>query len=589
MNKKFFIVFFLALFLRLILIPNPGFEADISFWKSWGLATFDKGIVEGLKVSNNNYPTPFAYVLGLVIGLYSLLANPHIFNDFWLNTNLPFLFVAKLPSILSDFGIAGIILWFGKHHTQGRALNSQLLAALYLLNPISLIDGAWWGQVDSLGVFIFLLAFAAALTKRPTLAGMLYMAAMMTKLQNMIYGPLFFLFIWQMFGTSGLLKAIAGSTLAFFGLNIEFLLSHNMDRVLSSLTQNYDYFPWMSLNAFNLWWIVAAGRGMEVSDKLLAIGIANAKTVGLLLFSSFYLFAVLRQFSVRGGLAVLQDHLLQKFLVSLIIVNAAFFLFQTESHDRYAFPLSVFLLLWAPFFRSIRRFFTFYALFTIFYFYNLHTALVYNYPNNGLPILSWLTQTPVTIIVSIALIALFCLFIVYIAKQTRPIIWIIPVLFLILSIAAKNMPLVTKKTVDLTSLSPYIYTQGYGKRTINMPVNGSFGIDKWSPLSVQYAFYRRGIGTHANSRMAFDIAGKFRRFTTDVGIDTEAGSSGSATFEIWSDDRRLYASDVVKRYELPRHADIDIKGVRTLTLVTTDGGDGITDDHTDWLNPKLYP
>ncbi|EKD87433.1 MAG: hypothetical protein ACD_36C00085G0008, partial [uncultured bacterium] len=65
MSSKFLIsfLFVIAFLLRLLLVPNPGFEADVSFWKSWGLATRDFGIVEGIKQTNNNYPTPFAYTL----------------------------------------------------------------------------------------------------------------------------------------------------------------------------------------------------------------------------------------------------------------------------------------------------------------------------------------------------------------------------------------------------------------------------------------------------------------------------------------------------------------------------------------------
>jgi hypothetical protein len=35
--------------------------------------------------------------------------------------------------------------------------------------------------------------------------------------------------------------------------------------------------------------------------------------------------------------------------------------------------------------------------------------------------------------------------------------------------------------------------------------------------------------------------------------------------------------------------EIDITGVRKLGLITTDAGDGKTDDHTNWLNPILWP
>ena len=68
----------------------------------------------------------------------------------------------------------------------------QILSLFYLLNPISIIDGAVWGQVDSVGLFIFLLSVLTLLKRFPFIAGVFYMLSMMTKLQNMIYAPLFF-------------------------------------------------------------------------------------------------------------------------------------------------------------------------------------------------------------------------------------------------------------------------------------------------------------------------------------------------------------------------------------------------------------
>lgn len=467
------------------------------------------------------------------------------------------------------------------------------------------MDGAWWGQVDSVGVFMFLVACLLSLKKRPFLAGIIYMAAVMTKLQNMIYGPVFFLFIWQTLGFNGLIRAITGSTLAFFGLNIEFFLSRNMDRVIASLTENYDYFPLMSLNAYNLWWIASGAKGMAMSDKFLSVGIMNVKTVGLVLFSSVYLFALLRQMSARKYLAGMQGTSLRTFLESLILVNAAFFLFQTQSHDRYAFPLSVFLLLWAPFYiqelriknqelrkNSMQRlslFFIPYSLFSVFYFYNLHTALIINYPNNGIPFLSSLTQPFFTITASVVLLGLFGVLLVYLSRYTKRIVTAVAVAVPITILFFRNLPLILKKPVSLTKLTPYVSEQGYGKRSINMPVNSFLGYHKQSYLSVQYAFYREGIGTHSPSFMNYDLGGNFIKFTTDYGIDTEAGGKGTAIFEIYGDDKLLFTSEKIGRYDNPRHTEVDVTGVKKLGLVTTDAGDGKDDDHTDWLRPTLWP
>lgn len=631
--RWFWVGLVLALFLRLALIPNPGFEADVSFWKAWGLAVVDKGIIEGLKVSNSNYPTPFMYTLGVMVWIYKLFADPHNFNEFWNNSNLLFLTISKLFPILADFGIAGIIVWIStkfqatsnkqisssKQQTSGiwnlrfgASTIGMVLALVYLLSPISLIDGAWWGQVDSVGVFIFLAAVVAVLKRWPVAAGILYMVGVMTKLQNMIYGPVFFLFVWQSLGYQGLVRAIAGSMLAFFGLNIEFFLSHNMARVMASLTENYDYFPLMSLNAYNLWWIASGAKGMAMSDKFLALGIMNAKTVGLVLFSSVYLFAVMRQLFTRNmarwrdGYMVHEkltiqpsDHptidTLRVFLESLILVNGAFFLFQTQSHDRYAFPLSVFLLLWAPFVIQLKMktlnfklFALLYTVFTIFYFYNLHTALIVNYPNNGIPGLTLLTQPAFTITTSVVLLALYTIFVFQIARSSKYAFFGACSLALGALIIG-NLPLIIKKPVSLTKLTPYVAEQGYGKRQIDMPVNAFLGFPKQSFLSVQYAFYRQGLGLHSPSFLNYDIGGHFKTLTTDYGIDTEAGGKGTSVFEIYGDDKLLWRSEKIGRYDNPRHIRVNVAGVRKLGLTTTDGGDGKDDDHVDWLRPTLWP
>jgi len=126
-----------------------------------------------------------------------------------------------------------------------------------------MFDGALWGQVDSVGVLLFLIANCMVFTKRPLLAGVIYMVAMMTKLQNMIYGPVFFLFIWQYLGFDGFIKATGAALGTFLALNFEFIGARQMTRVAGDLTGNYDYFPWLSLNAYNVWWIVAKAHGMR--------------------------------------------------------------------------------------------------------------------------------------------------------------------------------------------------------------------------------------------------------------------------------------------------------------------------------------
>lgn len=638
--KNLKILIAIAVLFRLVLIPSPGFEADISFWKSWGLAVKDYGIVKGLPLTNFNYPTPFGYVLAIMAHVYSFFADPHNFDQYWSNTNLLFLAVAKAPSILADFGIFAIIIWIGRN---AKRLNFPtlplpfyyLLSTLYLLSPLPMFDGALWGQVDSLGVFIFLIANCFIWKKMPFWGGVFYMASMMTKLQNLIYGPVFFLFTWQYLGVSGLIKAVSGSLLAFTGLNIEFILARQMARVAGDLTGNYDYFPWLSLNAYNVWWIFAKAHGMQLSDKMSVIGIANAKTVGLYLFASTYLLACLQMLKGRFLNKSASEHqsikasgpqsitasdsrridtltldaetvnpiisreLIFRYLTSLIIVCAGFFLFQTESHDRYAFPVAIFALLWAPFYiQSLgtmnhelrtKKFLIFYGIFTILFFYNIHNAMIANYPENGIPFLAFLNIPTLTIIASYLQIGLFFYFLYAVRAYITTQLFVVCVGVWIALIAMTNMSLILGKPVPITKLTPITSITGYGKRQVNMPVNASFGVDKWGFLSVQYAYYKYGIGTHAPSREVFDINKQFRKLSTDIGVDTNGGPQGSVIFSIYGDGKQLYQSEIIKRYEFPRHVEIDVTGIKILELSISDGGNGNFDDHANWLNTFLIP
>jgi len=599
-SQVFYILLALSLAARIVLIPNPGFEADVSFWKSWGLAVLDHGILAGLPLTNFNYPTPFAYVLAFMVWLYSWFADPHNFNEMWKNTNLLFLTISKLFPILADIGILGVFLYIGKHAKRlGFPAVSfslwglsfwELLGFVYLLNPLSLIDGALWGQIDSVGVLLFLIATIMLLERKLAWAGIIYMVAMMTKLQNMIYGPVFFLFAWQLYGLSGLLTTAGSAFAAFVGLNIEFILARQSWRIFESIVGNYDYFPWLSLNAYNPWWIFSGARGMNMSDKVMAIGMVSAKTVGLLSFSSLYLFTTLKQFVATLRKATQQD-LVRGFLESLVLVNGAFFLFQTQSHDRYAFPLAVFLLLLAPFVVNKRFFGIMYALFTLVYFHNLHTALIVNYPKNGIPLFNALNTPFLTITTSILLTALFFFFLFWIVKDSSTLKKLaggVLIVFISLLLLA-NKPLITKAPVAITKITPISAFSGYGGRQVNMPGNASFGFDKWSPLSVQYAFYQTGIGTHAPAKEVYHIHKKFKRLSTDIGVDTNGGPQGSVIFEVYGDGKLLFRSPLIKRFEYPQHADVNVTDVDMLELVVTDGGNGNTDDHADWLNTYLYP
>ena len=599
MKSAFLIVLFIGLIIRIFLIGNPGFEADVSFWKSWGLAALDHGIVWTSLNTNINYPPGFIYILWLMAKIYSLFADPRDFNTFWQVNNYIFLFASKSIAIAADMAIAGLIYWFfsqkKKLHVLGIDTNKYsknlplILASIFYLHPVVLIDSALWGQVESLGLFFTLAAVVLLFYKKPLLATAVFAIGPMLKLQNIIFIPIFFLFLLRYFDLKTTVKSIAVFITVFIAIILPFIFQKETDQVLYLLTVNSDYFPWLSLNAHNLWWIVAGGRGMEITDKVTTLGILNAKSVGLLLFSSSYLLACLLTFLKPTP---------RNFCLSLTFAIFSFFLLMTESHERYSYPVVVLLLFLYPFIQnsipiksghiSKIYFWIIYFLFSINIFFNIHTGLILNYPNNGIHWLASITSPALTIANSYFSILLYLLLFPFIFSQIN-ILFLASCIIIFLSlIALSHASYLIKGKVSLTSFKPIIIKQDFGELQINRSVNSGEGWKKWTRLSNNYFYYRKGFGTHANSNIVFEIDRKFSSFSTDMGIDTEAPSAATVVFQIWGDNKLLFESPKLGRFDFPLHTKVDVKGIKYLGLTVTDAGDGINSDHADWLNPILY-
>lgn len=631
----FLLLLFLGLLIRFLFIGSPGFVADISFWKSWSLAAIDQGVVAAAHSTNINYPPGFLYVLWFMGKSYSLFADPHNFNDFWRENNFLFLFASKSVAIVADVAIAVLIYWFASNKqllkrlgavfsNHESVLNSQLtthnsqpllLSMAFYFNPVVIIDSALWGQVESFGMIFTLIAIMLLFYKRPLLAAAIFTVGTQMKLQNIIYIPLFFFFIWRYFDFKTVIGALGSSVAAFIIINFPFVVARDTNHVLNLLTVNNDYFPWLSLNAHNLWWIVAGANGMNIIDKITLIGIANAKTIGLILFAACYTQAVL---------LIWKRPTPRNLFLGLAFVIFAFFLFSTQSHERYSYPILVLLLFFYPFLASrhpernevkskdpfrvslqgepdrllvsngILRFtqndiffWILYGLLTLTIFFNVHWGLVANYPQYGFAPLTAISNAATTIANSYLLILLFMSLFYFFHSQVSLLLTACCLLLIPFGLLAVNAPFLLKDRLSLTAFKPISIQQGYASLQIDKSVNSFEGWKKWNRLSNNYFFYRKGFGTHANSRIIFDINRNFSVFESDVGVDTEAGTEASVTFQVFGDGRQLYTTPRMGRFDFPQHIRIPVAEVKRLELVVTDAGDGISSDHADWLNPIL--
>lgn len=578
----FYILIILGILIRLILIPHPGFEADMAYWKSWGLAASDKGIVWLVNNTNFNYPPGFAYILVLVHKIYSLFKDPHNIAEFWLNNNILYLYIFKSLTVIADIGIVILLLLFAKKF---RSPLGFAAAAFYFLNPAVLFDGAVWGQVDQFGLFLFLLSFYLLLEDRYAASSIIFTISCLMKFQNIIFIPLYFLFIFKKSGYQPMVKSVATSVAVFIIITAPLLLSQQAGFLIKLLTVNFDWFPYYSLHAYNIWWIVAGLEGMGLSDKNLVLGIINAKQLGLLFFIAAYFAAFIAVIKANKEL------LIKRFIISCGFVVMVFFHILTESHDRYLFHLLGFLpLIVLADAKKSRQTLFFAGIFSVFFFLNLYVAMYVNYPK----FLFWPGGKELaknfSLFISLGQIGLFVAFFLLYMYKSYIKLWIYngAILFIVVGMLVfQNRNYIAKKPISLSDIEPVAKSQEYLSPVKNMTVDSQLDPMRWNRLSTNYFFYREGIGSHADSTIIYALNGKFSKFQSDYGVDTEGHETAAVVFAIEGDGRELFRSKPKGRFDNPSTVSVSIKGVKNLALKIYKAGKSNFGAHADWLKPVI--
>lgn len=139
----------------------------------------------------------------------------------------------------------------------------------------------------------------------------------------------------------------------------------------------------------------------------------------------------------------------------------------------------------------------------------------------------------------------------------------------------------------------------------DLPINPAFNRNGWGPverdmgngeqeqgdgpaLSIDGVTYRKGLGAHAHSDVAFDLGGQCHTFAATVGVDDAQTAKGTVTFEVLGTRDGSTWETVVPQTEVLRHSSPGksltgaVTGMRTIRLIVGDGGDGNGNDHGDW-------
>jgi hypothetical protein len=99
-------------------------------------------------------------------------------------------------------------------------------------------------------------------------------------------------------------------------------------------------------------------------------------------------------------------------------------------------------------------------------------------------------------------------------------------------------------------------------------------------IKIDKRFFEFGVGSHAPSRLVWNLNGAYSKFHSFIGLDDESACGNGAIWVVKGDGNTLYQSRVLASNELDS-INVDVSGVNALELETLDNGDKDC-DHANW-------
>ncbi|MFN0134557.1 MAG: NPCBM/NEW2 domain-containing protein [Phycisphaerae bacterium] len=608
-----FVLFSIAITLRAWIVSTPhiGHDQDIDLFTRWIAKLCEHGISGFYGVERFcDYP-PLMILIFRGLGLITHAIDGGPPGDVLIAAAL------KTTACAADVLIAIVLIVEGRRRIGPRA--GVLAAGLYLLNPISLYDGAFWGQVDSIYTLFVLLALVLLGRSCWIACGSFAAIALTAKFQAITFFPLLLLEAYRIGGWRALawkLLGIAiGVALIATPLLVAGTLQENFQRAYVNVVGQYHE---LSKNAYNVWYLVGDPEIADTSPPRALVEAVAAGRDTVKAGDSWLLQATWRKISLAGfalsvavvlSLYLLRPGHVQRYAAAGLL-GMCFYLFPTEMHERYAFPVFAVLAIWAAAaWRNERVYWMLTILLT------LNFAAV-------------LPPTPLAQPIAAMTMGVFAMLVIgmllpresavvaadraptvreeFSESGTNPLphgrgseiadspsighplplrlfqvatllgvvaaLWLVA--WVVMMVRQAPIKPADPATVWLSSLSPKSVTQGWKELGRDRSVSGGV-------MHLGQAYYLRGIGTHAPAKMVFEIPAGMTRFEAVVGIDHAAAGMGSAVVRVLLDGREAAVTPTLTGDGEPAALSVALGEARELTIVVDAGRDGKRSDHVN--------
>ena len=339
-------ILMLGLLLRLILVTISGFHPDLLNHIDWGIRFLDLGprkfyenIFWGVSWANQPFGsillfTLMALIKNVLFGFILFLNNTiSLFPSFiipFLEANLH-VWLVKLPFIMSDIGITYLIY---KIIQKYKPKYSILASLIFILNPIVIYNSTIWGQTDSLINLLALTGLYLTFEKKYFIGIFLFLLTFIFKLSLIIYIPIFGLLLLKRIKDW---KKFVLPICSFFAFILILAIPFKLDGFSSFKWIWYMYTnrvlvrqgSMLNGNAFNIWSLIFS---IDLSKS------EFTKFIGL----SYQLWSRILYiiFLIPIWIKFLKSKLTLKVLLyALLISSFGSFIFLTNMHERYLYPI----------------------------------------------------------------------------------------------------------------------------------------------------------------------------------------------------------------------------------------------------------
>lgn len=103
-----------------------------------------------------------------------------------------------------------------------------------------------------------------------------------------------------------------------------------------------------------------------------------------------------------------------------------------------------------------------------------------------------------------------------------------------------------------------------------------------TPMRMQTAGYLTGLGMHSRTEIHWPLEESDQWFLSEIGVDDVTKGAGSVVFEVLTDHKSVYQSEIIRGDEKPQLIRIDLTAKKTLTLRVDFGDQGDVQDRANW-------